>query len=68
VATLLGGVRTESDDAVPSGTVRVYLASDFSLSDIRSDTDSSSSTSESPSAPPPPIGPPITAEGLPCVD
>ncbi|MDT7661062.1 MAG: hypothetical protein QOD04_618 [Pseudonocardiales bacterium] len=68
VATLLGGVRTESDDAVPSGTVRVYLASDFSLSDIRSDTDSGSSTSESPSAPPPPIGPPITAEGLPCVD
>jgi LCP family protein required for cell wall assembly len=68
VATLLGGIRTESDDAVPSGTVRVYLASDFSLSDIRSATDSSASTSESPSAPPPPIGPPITAEGLPCVD
>ena len=72
VAKLLGGMRTETDNAVPSGTVRVYLASDFSMSDIRSDSsdDSSDSTSSSSSAsaPPPPIGPPITAQGVPCVD
>jgi LCP family protein required for cell wall assembly len=74
VAKLLGGMRAESDNGVPSGTVRVYLASDFSMSDIRSSSDSSSdsddstSTSRSASAPPPPIGPPITAQGVPCVD
>jgi LCP family protein required for cell wall assembly len=70
VAALLGGVHAESDDAVPSGTVRVYLASDFSLSDIRSDSSSSesSSSSSSSSAAPPPLGPPITAQGVPCVD
>jgi LCP family protein required for cell wall assembly len=69
VATLLGGMHAESDDAVPTGTVRVYLASDFSMSDIRSDsTDDSTSTRRSASAPPPPIGPPITAQGVPCVD
>lgn len=65
VAALLGGMRTESDDSVPTGTVRVYLASDFSLSDIRSARRSGTSRSSAPPAPP---EPPITADGVPCVD
>ena len=69
VASVMGGIRAVPDESVPSGTVRVYLASDFSLSDIHSATGSTrSSTSTSASAPPPPIGPPITADGVPCVD
>lgn len=67
VAKVLGDLATEEDQDVPSGTVRVYLASGFSISDIKSDDDSSSSTS-SEGPPPPPAGPPITAEGVPCVD
>jgi hypothetical protein len=70
VAALLGGMHAESDDGVPGGTVLVYLASDFSLSDIRSgsSTSDSESSSSSSSAAPPPLGPPITAQGVPCVD
>jgi LCP family protein required for cell wall assembly len=76
VADLLGGMRTEQDAKVPAGRVRVYLASDFSLSDIRSDSSTSGSSGSSSSssrrgrstAPPPPPAPPITADGVPCVD
>lgn len=77
VAGLLGGMRTEQDAKVPTGSVRVYLASDFSLDDIRSGSsasDSSSGSSGSSSrrngstAPAPPPAPPITADGVPCVD
>jgi LCP family protein required for cell wall assembly len=78
VAELLGGMRSESDPDLPSGTVRVYLASDFSISDIRASTgqaddstDDSSTTSSrnrEASVPPPSLGPPITADGVPCVD
>ncbi|MBO0875008.1 MAG: LCP family protein, partial [Pseudonocardia sp.] len=74
VAELLGGMRTVQDAKVPTGSVRVYLASDFSLSDIRSDSSTSSSSSRSSSrhnpsaAPAAPPAPPITADGVPCVD
>jgi hypothetical protein len=65
VAKALGDMTTTQDSAVPTSTVRVYLAKDFSLSDMRSSGDSSSSSKD---APPPPPAPPITAEGVPCVD
>ncbi|WP_169747906.1 LCP family protein [Pseudonocardia acaciae] len=76
VAELMGGMRTEEDSKVPADTVRVYLASDFSLSSIRSDDSSSSSSTRSSassrasrsSAAPAPPTPPITADGVPCVD
>jgi LCP family protein required for cell wall assembly len=78
VAELLGGMRTESDPDLPSGTVRVYLASDFSISDIKAatgadddstdDSSTTSSRSSEASVPPPSLGPPITAGGVPCVD
>lgn len=70
VAALLGDISTEEDSDVASGSVQVYLSSDFSLSDINADSDSeSSSESRSAStAPPPPPEPPITAGGVPCVD
>jgi hypothetical protein len=97
VAALLGGVDAEQDPDIAPGTVEVYLASGFSVSDIRSDPYSSDSTDPSdsygssdssdssdsygssgsgrsrrssrPEAPPPPdLGPPITAQGVPCVD
>lgn len=66
VAKLLGNVDSRQDATLSTGTVRVYLGSDFSLSDIRSGSDSSSSTR--PTTPPPPPAPPITADGVPCVD
>jgi LCP family protein required for cell wall assembly len=65
VAKTLGDITTTEDSSVPTSTVRVYLAKDFSLSDMRSSSGSSSSSKD---APPPPPGPPITAEGVPCVD
>jgi LCP family protein required for cell wall assembly len=65
VAKALGNMTATEDSSVPSSTVRVYLAKDFSLSDMRSSSGSSSSSSDSP---PPPPAPPITAEGVPCVD
>jgi LCP family protein required for cell wall assembly len=76
VAELLGGADTQEDSAVRDGTVRVYLSSDFSVSDMRSgsygsaddDSESSSRSGDRPAAPPAPTGPPITAEGVPCVD
>lgn len=71
VATVLGGVSTEEDSKVPADNVRVYLAEGFSVAGIRSDTSSSSSSSSrasATSAPPPPPAPPITADGVPCVD
>lgn len=82
VARLLGGIDTEPDSKVPAGQVRVYLGSDFSVSDIVEEEDDSSasarssrsssssgyssSSSSSSSSTPPP--PPITADGVPCVD
>jgi LCP family protein required for cell wall assembly len=76
VARLLGGIDVEPDSTVRTGQVRVYLGSDFSVSDIEENTADSSgssstsassrSSSSSSSATPPP--PPITADGVPCVD
>lgn len=83
VARALGGLDAEEDAEVPSGRVRVFLGSDFSLSDIESASDDSSSSARassssssrssrsgrataSSSATLPP--PPITADGVPCVD
>ena len=73
VAALLGDISSEEDSDVPAGTVRVDLSSDFSISDIKADSDDSSDSSDSESssttsAPPPPPEPPITAGGVPCVD
>lgn len=78
VARLLGGIEVEPDRTVTAGQVRVYLGSDFSVSDIVDDDSSTSasvddsddsrsgrSSSSSSSTPPPP---PITADGVPCVD
>jgi hypothetical protein len=77
VARLLGGVTTEEDSNVTTGQLRVYLGSDFSISDIvdneeddsssgaRYRSSDSSSSSSSSAAPPPP---PITADGVPCID
>ena len=62
VAKLLGNVTTEQDPGLSAGSVRIYLGSDFSLSDIHS------SSSAHPVTPPPPPAPPITADGVPCVD
>jgi LCP family protein required for cell wall assembly len=69
VAKVLG-VQTKQDADVPADTVRVYLAPDFSLSDIHDDSTSSSASRRpaTSSAAPQPPGPPITADGVPCVD
>jgi LCP family protein required for cell wall assembly len=93
VADVLGVANTQQDATVPAGSVRVYLASDFSLSDIHSTADDSTSATGStgsgdstsatgstgsgdseddaelrsvPAGQPP--APPITADGVPCVD
>ncbi|MGI8816519.1 MAG: LCP family protein [Pseudonocardia sp.] len=75
LARLLGGIGTEMDTGVSAGQVRVYLGRDFSLSDISVDdrtssprTRSSSSSSSSSSSASTPPTPPITADGVPCVD
>jgi LCP family protein required for cell wall assembly len=67
LAKLLGNVNAEEDSAMSNGSVRVNLGYDFSMSDIRSSSSGSSSSSRS-SSPPPPPAPPITANGVPCVD
>jgi LCP family protein required for cell wall assembly len=99
VAKLLGNIDTEEDPRLAADSVRVYLGSDFSLSDISdlSAPDSSApdsaapdsaapdssvpdlsapdlharsggASSARPTTPPPPPDPPITANGVPCVD
>ena len=75
LARVLGGMDAEEDATLRSGRVRVYLGSDFSPSDIERVPDDSS-TSARPSAgsrrsvtsPPVRPPPPITADGVPCVD
>jgi LCP family protein required for cell wall assembly len=47
VADVLGVANTQQDASVPAGSVRVYLASDFSLSDIHSTPDDPTSASAS---------------------
>ncbi|GAA5150631.1 LCP family protein [Pseudonocardia eucalypti] len=71
LADVLGGINTEEDSALTGDTTRVYLASDFSVTDITSpseDDRSSSSSRHRSSAPAAPPAPPITADGVPCID
>jgi LCP family protein required for cell wall assembly len=66
VARLMGSATTEEDPRLPPGAVRVLVGSDFSMSDMRSSPGSSSSGRAT--SPPPPPAPPITPDGVPCVD
>jgi LCP family protein required for cell wall assembly len=65
VSKTLGGLPSRTDATVPPGTVRVLLASDYKGPGavITQPTGDSADA-----APPPPAQPPITADGIPCVN
>ncbi len=65
VSKTLGGLATRADPTVPPNTVRVMLASDYKgpgavITQAGGDS--------ADAAPPPPAQPPITADGIPCVN
>lgn len=63
VARALGGLPTRPDAGVPANTVRVLLASDY-----RGPGAVPVAADAAGTAPPPPPQPPITADGIPCVN
>ena len=65
VSRTLGGLGTRPDPTVPPGTVRVLLASDYKGPGAVVPQASGDSAD---AAPPPPAQPPITADGIPCVN
>ncbi|NMO90791.1 LCP family protein [Actinomycetospora sp. TBRC 11914] len=65
VAKTLGGLPTRTDATVPPGTVRVLLASDYKGPGAVTTQPNGDSAD---AAPPPPAQPPITADGIPCVN
>ncbi|MCD2197435.1 LCP family protein [Actinomycetospora endophytica] len=65
VAKTLGGLTTKPDPTVPPNTVRVLLASDYKGPGAVAPQPTGDSQD---SAPPPPSQPPITADGVPCVN
>jgi LCP family protein required for cell wall assembly len=65
VAKTLGGLPTKADPAVPPNTVRVLLAADYKGPGAVAPQPTGDSQD---SAPPPPSQPPITADGVPCVN
>jgi LCP family protein required for cell wall assembly len=65
VAKTLGGLPTRADPTVPPNTVRVLLASDYKGPGAVISQPSGDSQD---TAPPPPAQPPITADGVPCVN
>ena len=65
VSKTLGGLATRPDPAVAPGTVRVLLASDYKGPGAVAPQPAGDSQD---SAPPPPAQPPITADGVPCVN
>jgi LCP family protein required for cell wall assembly len=65
VAKTLGGLPTRPDPTVPPNTVRALLASDYKGPGAVVSQPSGDSQD---TAPPPPAQPPITADGVPCVN
>ncbi len=65
VAKTLGGLPTRPDATVPPNTVRVLIASDYHGPGAVLTQPSGDSAD---AAPPPPPQPPITADGIPCVE